>query len=129
MIKIKRVYEKPERTDGKRILVDRLWPRGISKEAASLDLWMKDIAPSDALREWFGHDPKRWRAFKSKYLKEINGTEALKQLSQMAKGGNITLVYAAKDEQHNNAVALSEIIGKPKKEKTQRGSTSLQHRV
>ncbi len=129
MIKIKRVYEKPERTDGKRILVDRLWPRRISKEAASLDLWMKDIAPSDALREWFGHDPKRWRAFKYKYLKEINGTEALKQLSQMAKGGNITLVYAAKDEKHNNAVALSEIIGKPKKEKAQRGSTSLQHRV
>ncbi len=109
-IKIKRVYEPPHPSDGKRILVDRLWPRGISKEHAKIDLWVKDIAPSTALRGWFGHDPHKWREFVRRYHKELGDSAQLGELIKLAKDGTITLVYAAKDEKHNNAFALKDML-------------------
>ncbi len=110
-IKIKRIYETPSKEDGIRILVDRLWPRGISKKKASLNEWLPEIAPSDTLRKWFSHDPSKWERFKEKYLEEIisNNKEALNKLIKYIKEeGVITLLYAAKDEIRNNAVVLKE---------------------
>ena len=108
-IKIKRVYEQPDKDDGLRILVDRLWPRGLTKEKASVDLWLKDIAPSTELRKWFGHDPGKWSEFKKRYLTELqeNGEEVC-LLKQELKKGKVTLVYGAKDEEHNEAVVIQE---------------------
>lgn len=107
MILIKRAYEKPDIDDGTRILVDRLWPRGIKKEALKLDYWLKDVAPSDGLRKWFGHDPKKWSEFCRRYSKELDQhPEALKPIQQSAGKGTVTLIYSAKDEEHNNAAAL-----------------------
>ncbi len=111
MLRIKRVYEERSDTDGRRILVDRLWPRGISKERAGIDLWMKDIAPSDGLRRWFGHDPSRWEEFKTRYLGELEEKQdLLADLRKMDREGTVTLIYAAKDMDHNNAVVLKEVI-------------------
>jgi uncharacterized protein YeaO (DUF488 family) len=112
-INIKRAYETAEKTDGYRVLVDRLWPRGISKEKAVIDLWLKDIAPSDDLRKWFGHDPERWPQFATKYHAELaNRKELLRELKQLeSEHKTITLVYAAKDEVHNNAVVLKDVLG------------------
>jgi uncharacterized protein YeaO (DUF488 family) len=112
MLKVKRIYEAVEKGDGFRVLVDRLWPRGVSKERAHLDLWLKDVAPSDALRKWFGHDPKRWVEFAAKYRKELRGKkEMVHQLRQLeAEHGTITLLYSAHDEEHNQAVALSAFL-------------------
>lgn len=111
MIKIKRIYETPLDGDGFRILVDRLWPRGVSKDKAKIDLWLKDIAPSDQLRKWFAHDPAKWMEFKRKYFKELDKKKDLiNQVPKKAKN-NITLLYAAKDDKHNNAQALKEYIG------------------
>lgn len=112
MIKIKRAYNKPEKVDGFRILVDRLWPRGLSKEKAEVDLWLKDIAPSDKLRKWFSHDPKKWDDFKGKYKNELRETtELINKVKAMEKEKKIvTLLYSAKDEKHNNAVVLREIL-------------------
>ena len=114
MIKIKRVYDSPAKDDDFRILVDRLWPRGMTKEKAKVDLWLKEIAPSNDLRNWFAHDPKRWQEFKSKYRAELkNKQELLAKIKQMEKEkGMVTLLYSAKDEEHNNAVALSAILEK-----------------
>ncbi len=110
MIKIKRIYNAPARDDNFRILVDRLWPRGISKDKAKIDLWLKDIAPSDSLRKWFDHDPAKWAVFKRKYFKELdNKKDLIKEITKRAEGG-VTLLYAAKDEQHNNAQALKEYM-------------------
>lgn len=110
-IKIKRVYEPPEKRDGFRILVDRLWPRGVSKSAARVDLWLKDIAPSDGLRKWFGHEPAKWAEFRKRYVHELaKQPEAVAELKQHAGKKTVTLVYGAKDEQHNNAVALKEYL-------------------
>jgi uncharacterized protein YeaO (DUF488 family) len=96
MIKLKRVYESPSPTDGLRILVDRLWPRGLTKERAAVDLWVKDVAPSTELRKWFGHDPAKWKQFQIRYRKELQEKkEALKDLKQKSKGHTITLVYGA----------------------------------
>lgn len=107
-IKIKRVYEKPEAGDGKRILVDRLWPRGVKKSA--IDVWIKDVAPSDELRNWFHHEVPRWSAFRSKYRKELSrNKQAVAELRKVAKG-NATLVYGAKDETHNQAVVLAQYL-------------------
>ena len=112
-IQIKRVYEAPTKGDGYRMLVDRLWPRGLSKDKAQIDLWLKDIAPSDELRRWFGHDPDKWREFKNRYSSELKQhAEAVAQIKQQAKKGKLTLLYAAKDEAHNNAVALKEYLAK-----------------
>lgn len=108
-IRIKRVYEQPDKHDGRRILVDRLWPRGLTKEKASVDLWLKDIAPSTALRKWFGHDPDKWEAFKERYLAELkNNSEPIRLLKQELDKGDVTLVYGAKDEEHNEAVVIQE---------------------
>lgn len=136
MLYLKRAYEKASKQDGIRILVDHLWPRGVSKEEADLDLWLKDVSPSNELRDWFGHDPKKWTEFKKKYFEEIHkqkdviGHEPeqweefkkkylkdwdkhpniLHQLKELAKHHTVTFVYAAHDEQYNNAVALKEYI-------------------
>lgn len=112
MIKIKRIYAKLEKDDGLRILVDRLWPRGITKEKAKIDFWFKDAAPSNWLRKWFSHDMRRWASFKRKYKNELKGKpKALEQIKQLTKKEKfITFLYAAKDEKHNNAIALKEIL-------------------
>lgn len=107
-IKIKRIYEDWEDTDGFRILVDRLWPRGVKKESAHVDLWLKEISPSTELRKWFGHDPKKWPEFEKKYIAEIKANkEAVNKLLETVKAHNkVMLVYGAKDEGHNQAVVL-----------------------
>ena len=106
-MKIKRVYEKPEKEDGFRILVDRLWPRGLTKDKASIDLWLKEIAPSTELRKWFGHDPEKWEEFKKRYLLELKeNEEPMDRLREQMKKENVTLVYAARDETHNEAIVL-----------------------
>lgn len=113
MIKVKRVYDLIEDDDGQRILVDRLWPRGVKKKEVKIDVWMKELAPGHRLREWFGHNPERWVEFKEQYRQELTEKgkeEALKTLIEKAKGENITLLYAAKDREHNNALALKEVI-------------------
>jgi len=108
-LKIKRVYEKPGKEDGKRILVDRLWPRGLTKEKARIDLWLKDIAPTTELRKWFGHDPKKWKTFQAKYQQELNNNkEQVSILYEQLNKGVVTLVYGAKDEEHNEALVLKE---------------------
>jgi len=111
MIGVKRVYDAPEARDGTRILVDRLWPRGLTMEKARVDLWLKEIAPSDALRKWFGHDPEKWRAFRSRYFRELEAqSDAVSRLRKEARAGSVTLVYGARDTEHNNAVALREFL-------------------
>ena len=111
MIKLKRVYESPAKQDGKRILVERLWPRGISKEKAAVDLWMKEIAPSPALRKWFGHDPAKWAEFRKRYQAELDKkSDVCDKLKSEAKGHATTFVYAAHDEEHNAALALKEYL-------------------
>jgi uncharacterized protein YeaO (DUF488 family) len=111
MLKIKRVYEPAEASDGRRVLVDRLWPRGISKERARIDEWLKETAPSTELRMWFSHDPSKWAEFQHRYAAELKGKEAiLDALRAEAKRGNVTLLYGAKDEHHNQAVALMALL-------------------
>jgi uncharacterized protein YeaO (DUF488 family) len=112
MIKVKRIYVAAEASDGYRILVDRLWPRGMSKEKAKIDLWLKEIAPSDALRKWFGHEPERWDEFQVRYRKELKQKkELLAQVRQLEKQHrNVTLLYGARDESHNEAVALVKLL-------------------
>jgi uncharacterized protein YeaO (DUF488 family) len=107
MIKLKRVYENPSPKDGLRVLVERLWPRGLTKERAAVDLWLKDVAPSPELRKWFGHDPARWEQFQERYRQELREkNDAVQLLKQKGKEGTVTLVYAARDEDHNGALAL-----------------------
>ena len=107
-VAVKRAYEPPAPEDGQRVLVDRLWPRGLSKEAAAIDLWLKAIAPSTALRQWFGHDPARWAEFQQRYRTELDAnSEAVEQLKAVIREGKTTLVYGAKDEAHNDAVVLA----------------------
>jgi len=112
MINIKRVYEKPAKEDGWRVLVDRLWPRGMTKQSAHLDVWMKDVAPSDALRKWFGHEPDKWGEFQKKYRSELaKKKELVAELRKMAKEhGTLTLLFGAKDEEHNQAVVLAQVL-------------------
>lgn len=108
-IRIKRVYEKPEKKDGIRILVDRLWPRGLTKEKAGVELWLKEIAPSPELRKWFGHDPVKWKEFQKKYIQELkNNKQQVAILKEQARKGVVSLVYGAKDEEHNGAIVLKE---------------------
>lgn len=109
-VMLKRAYESPTRTDGERILVDRLWPRGLAKVKANIDLWLKDVGPSTELRQWFGHDPKKWPEFKKRYRAELKGNPVLSELRARSRQSDITLVYAAKDHLHNNAVVLKEIV-------------------
>ena len=113
MIKTKRIYEKYSQDDGFRILIDRLWPRGMSKSDAKIDLWLKEIAPTNGLRKWFSHDPKKWESFKKKYNEELKQNKSLldviKSLEKEHK--TVTLVFSAKDELHNNAIALHKVLG------------------
>jgi len=111
MVKIKRIYEPYSRNDGYRILVDRLWPRGIKKETAQVDKWLKEVAPSSELREWFDHDPEKWKRFVINYKTELKNSAAFEELkSEAYKHTTVTLLFAAKDEQYNNAVALQQFI-------------------
>ena len=113
MILIKRIYLKPQVKDGKRYLVDRIWPRGIKKEKARLSGWIRDIAPSTRLRKWFNHDPEKWKEFQKRYGRELTvQREALKPLLEIAKRGTLTLLFAAKDAEHNNAVVLQYYLKK-----------------
>lgn len=110
-IHLKRAYEKPSRSDGLRILVERLWPRGLSKERAAVDVWLKEIAPSPELRRWFGHDPAKWEEFQKRYWAELDANpEAVAELRGKTGKGTVTFVYAARDEQHNGALALKEYL-------------------
>jgi len=111
VIKIKRIYEPKNSNDGYRVLVDRLWPRGISKERAGLDLWLKEIAPTTELRKWFDHDPNKWNEFKKRYKVELVNTTATNTLSDLVKSKkDVTLLYAAKDEDHNEAVLIKDFL-------------------
>ncbi|MFL5789004.1 MAG: DUF488 domain-containing protein [Flavisolibacter sp.] len=110
-VKLKRVYEKRAKEDGLRILVDRLWPRGLTKEKADIDLWLKDIAPSTELRKWFHHDPEKWEEFKKRYRFELKDKkEKIKLLKKELKDATVTLVYGAKDEEHNEAIVIKEVL-------------------
>ena len=110
-VKIKRVYEQPTDSDGSRILVDRLWPHGLTKEKAHVDLWLKEIAPSTELRQWFGHDPEKWKSFRGRYETEIrNNDDLIGMLRDIAKEGTVTLLYGARDEKHNEALVLKQYL-------------------
>lgn len=113
-LQIKRIYEEPSKNDGYRVLVDRLWPRGVSKEAARLDEWMKEIAPSPELRKWFNHDPAKFEEFRTRYWAELSRKdEPIEKLLRMASNRKVCLLYAAKDESHNHAIVLKEYLNKP----------------
>jgi uncharacterized protein YeaO (DUF488 family) len=115
-IRIKRAYDPPASADGTRILVDRLWPRGVSKETLAIEHWAKEIGPSDALRRWFGHDPERWDEFRRRYAAELAKQRALlAELRGLARRGRLTLVYAARDDAHNNAVVLRDVLTRAKR--------------
>lgn len=112
-VHIKRVYEDAEKEDGFRILVDRVWPRGMTKEKAAIDLWLKEIGPTTELRKWFGHDPDRWTEFKKRYKEELKeNKEIVAELKTHVKKGKVTLVYSAKDEAHNQAIVVQEYLSK-----------------
>jgi uncharacterized protein YeaO (DUF488 family) len=116
VIQLKRVYDEPSRVDGLRVLVDRLWPRGLTKERAAVDLWLKDVAPSTELRKWFGHDPARWGQFQARYGKELREKkQILQSLRAMSKEQTVTLVYGARDREHNEALVLKTILEQDKR--------------
>jgi len=115
-IQTERVYETPTERDGRRVLVDRVWPRGVSKHEARVDRWMKEVAPRTALRKWFNHDPNKWQDFKRAYFQELDEhRETLRELLRETGGGTLTLVYAAKDTRHNNAEALKQYLNRLKR--------------
>jgi uncharacterized protein YeaO (DUF488 family) len=112
-VEFKRVYEEPSTSDGTRILVDRLWPRGLTKEKAKIDVWLKDIAPTTELRKWFNHEPNKWPEFQKRYWTEIsNNTDILSTLKRYLANGKVTIVYGAKDEEHNDAVVIKQYLNK-----------------
>lgn len=111
MLKVKRAYESPTRGDGFRVLIERLWPRGVRKDDAALDAWLKELAPSPELRKWFGHDPAKWDAFRQRYWSELKRhPDAVDTLKQRSRAGTVTLVYGSRDQQHNAAVALRDFL-------------------
>lgn len=111
MLKLKRIYEPADSGDGQRVLVERLWPRGISKDKAELDLWLKEVAPSPELRTWFGHDPAKWDEFRRRYWDELSeNPEPLSSIQELLRRGDVTFVYAARDTEHNAALALKEYL-------------------
>ncbi len=116
MIKMKRVYDPVSPEDGKRLLVDRLWPRGLTKEKARVDEWMKELAPSNELRTWYSHDPAKWEEFRKRYIAELRGKPELKELMDRirseARKGTITLLFSSKEVEHGNAAVLKELLGK-----------------
>jgi uncharacterized protein YeaO (DUF488 family) len=109
-IRLKRAYDPPDDADGTRVLVDRLWPRGLSKDKAALALWLKDIAPSSELRTWFGHNPARFDVFAARYQAELAGNPAVTQLAELIRNGPVTLIYAARDTTHNHALVLADYM-------------------
>ncbi|HWK37980.1 MAG TPA: DUF488 domain-containing protein [Hyphomicrobium sp.] len=112
-VSIKRAYDAPARGDGMRVLVDALWPRGVRKDDAKIDVWLKEIAPSTELRSWFHHDPERWAEFRSRYRSELSkNADAVAELKHLARRGHLTLVYAARDVEHNNAVVLQGLLNR-----------------
>ncbi len=123
MIRIKRLYDKPARTDGYRVLVDRLWPRGLQRAFLPLDVWLKEAAPNDELRRWFKHDPARWPEFRRRYLLELEAhPDSWAPILAKARHGNVTLLYGARDVEHNNAVVLCEFLNARLKESSRRSS-------
>jgi uncharacterized protein YeaO (DUF488 family) len=125
MIKLKRAYEKPAKNDGLRILVDRLWPRGVTKLAARVDLWLKDVAPSTELRTWFGHEPARWDEFRRRYFDELKQNDAaVAQLRTLIAEEPVTFVYAAKDPEHTHALALKDFIERKPKRSAAKSKTA-----
>jgi uncharacterized protein YeaO (DUF488 family) len=111
MVRVKRVYEEPDKVDGFRILVDRLWPRGLTRQRAAVDLWLKEIAPSTELRKWFGHDPEKWQEFRRRYRAEVKKRpNEVKLIRSKAEEGPVTLLYGARDQKHNQAIALQELL-------------------
>jgi uncharacterized protein YeaO (DUF488 family) len=123
MLRTRRAYEAPARGDGYRVLIDRLWPRGVSKQALALDLWARELAPSTRLRRWFGHDPTRWKGFVERYREELRAPAArdrLDDLARRAARGAVTIVYGARDERHNDAVVVVEEIGRRLRRRTGR---------
>jgi len=123
----KRVYETPASSDGTRVLVDRLWPRGLSKQAAAIDAWLRDLAPSDELRKWFHAHPEQWPAFRKRYWKELalpEATRSLEELYRLAAKHKVTLLFASKDEEHNNAVVLRDLLNGVRKPPTGTGPAS-----
>lgn len=121
MIRIKRTYDRPTRIDGQRILVERLWPRGIRKTALKMDAWAKDVAPGTALRQWFGHDPERWMEFRRRYERELRENRAAwSPILDAARKGTVTLLYSAHDTEHNSAVVLRDFL---MKKKSRRGTS------
>jgi uncharacterized protein YeaO (DUF488 family) len=118
-IRVKRVYDQPAKNDGRRVLVDRIWPRGLKKEQAQIDEWLRDVAPSTRLRKWFAHDPARWTEFKKRYAAELDEhRDQLARLAREAKKLTVTLLFGAKDREHNNAVALKEYLQANMKRRT-----------
>ena len=112
-LRLKRAYDEPAAEDGTRVLVERLWPRGLSRERAHIDLWLREVAPSDALRRWYGHDSAKWEEFRRRYLDELKGDEqraALTRLRDLARKGPVTLVFATKDVEHSGAFVLYEVL-------------------
>jgi uncharacterized protein YeaO (DUF488 family) len=132
-VMLKRVYDKPSKNDGVRILVDRLWPRGLTKEAAQVELWLKEIAPSDELRKWFHERPTQWRAFRQRYLDELASPEALPSLEQIhelvSKSKAVTLLFSSRNVEHNNAVVLKELLDGMKKPPRSTGAAGVAARV
>lgn len=112
-VSLKRAYDAPEASDGQRVLIDRLWPRGVSKDEAKIDLWLKDVAPSTELRTWFGHDPAKWLDFQKRYHAELMGNPAFDELRKLVSSHHVTLIYSAKDTAHNDAVVLKHLIEHP----------------
>ena len=113
MVQLKRAYDTPEASDGTRVLVDRLWPRGLTKERAKIDLWLKEIAPSAELRQWYGHAPERWEEFRRRYLEELQASparEALERLRALAQEGSVTLIVGARDSEHSDGAVLREVL-------------------
>ena|SRR5690348_483762 len=123
MLRLKRVYEPPSRSDGRRYLVERLWPRGLRKQALALEAWLKEVGPSDRLRKWFGHDPAKWQRFKEKYFQELDARpDAWEPIRKSARGRTVTLLFSSHDQQHNNAVALKQYL--ERKSKHRRAASS-----
>lgn len=110
-IRVKRIYEPPEPDDGRRVLVDRIWPRGMSHERAALEAWMPDVAPSDELRKWYDHEPARWDEFQARYRAELVGNPHVDELTELTRGHTVTLLFSARDTERNQAVALAAFLG------------------
>lgn len=132
MVRLKRAYEPVEPDDGRRVLVERLWPRGLRKEQAHFDAWIKDLAPSDALRKWFHHDPSRWAEFEERYARELQSEDAraaLEELVREASSETVTLVYSAHDEEHNNAVVLKRMVERKLRRPSRKATRPVQRRA